>query len=100
MTQPPLIVGSYLSPYVRKVLVLLELKGVPYRVDAQRWPRLAAWIDTVLAELAFVRLAAFEMVAVRTPIAEQRAALLAAGAPLSERSLFRDEPVRGPMSRC
>ncbi|MGH8355096.1 MAG: glutathione S-transferase family protein, partial [Pseudomonas sp.] len=33
MAQPLLIVGSYLSPYVRKVLVLLEIKGVPYRID-------------------------------------------------------------------
>jgi len=28
-----LVVGSYLSPYVRKVLVCLDLKGVPYRID-------------------------------------------------------------------
>jgi hypothetical protein len=28
-----LIVGSYLSPYVRKVLVCLALKGVAYRID-------------------------------------------------------------------
>ena len=28
-----LIVGSYLSPYVRKVLVCLELKGLAYEVD-------------------------------------------------------------------
>jgi glutathione S-transferase len=27
------IVGSYLSPYVRKVLVVLDLKGVPYEID-------------------------------------------------------------------
>ena len=27
------IIGSYLSPYVRKVLVCLELKGVAYQVD-------------------------------------------------------------------
>jgi glutathione S-transferase len=27
------IVGSYLSPYVRKVLVCLDLKGVDYRID-------------------------------------------------------------------
>ena len=27
------IIGSYLSPYVRKVLVCLELKGVPYDID-------------------------------------------------------------------
>jgi len=30
---PTTIVGSYLSPYVRKVLVCLELKGVRYRID-------------------------------------------------------------------
>jgi glutathione S-transferase len=28
-----LVVGSYLSPYVRKVLVCLELKGLAYEVD-------------------------------------------------------------------
>jgi glutathione S-transferase len=27
------IIGSYISPYVRKVLVCLDLKNVPYRID-------------------------------------------------------------------
>jgi glutathione S-transferase len=27
------IIGSYISPYVRKVLVFLDLKGVPYEID-------------------------------------------------------------------
>jgi glutathione S-transferase len=27
------IIGSYLSPYVRKVLVCLDLKGIPYEID-------------------------------------------------------------------
>jgi len=31
--EPARIIGSYLSPYVRKVLVCLDLKGVPYRID-------------------------------------------------------------------
>jgi glutathione S-transferase len=31
--KPLLIVGSYLSPYVRKVLACLELKGIAYEVD-------------------------------------------------------------------
>jgi glutathione S-transferase len=31
--KPLLIVGSYLSPYVRKVLVCLELKGIAYEID-------------------------------------------------------------------
>jgi glutathione S-transferase len=33
MSEPVTIVGSYLSPYVRKVLVCLHVKGVPYRID-------------------------------------------------------------------
>jgi glutathione S-transferase len=32
-SEPIIIVGSYLSPYVRKVLVCLDLKGVEYRID-------------------------------------------------------------------
>lgn len=27
------IIGSYVSPYVRKVLVALDLKGIPYEID-------------------------------------------------------------------
>lgn len=27
------IVGSYISPYVRKVLVCLDIKGIPYEID-------------------------------------------------------------------
>ena len=33
MVTPAQIVGSYVSPYVRKVLVVLDLKGVPYEID-------------------------------------------------------------------
>lgn len=33
MSAPAQVVGSYLSPYVRKALVVLELKGVAYQVD-------------------------------------------------------------------
>jgi glutathione S-transferase len=31
--KPLLIIGSYLSPYVRKVLACLEVKGIAYEVD-------------------------------------------------------------------
>lgn len=31
--KPLLVVGSYLSPYVRKVLACLEIKGIAYEVD-------------------------------------------------------------------
>src|SRR5512146_2416296 len=33
MKQRVQIIGSYLSPYVRKVLVVLDLKGVAYEID-------------------------------------------------------------------
>jgi len=33
MTPPVHIVGSYISPYVRKVLVVLECKGIAYDID-------------------------------------------------------------------
>lgn len=33
MSQPVTIIGSYLSPYVRKVLVVLDVKGISYEID-------------------------------------------------------------------
>ena len=33
MQQPVTVIGSYVSPYVRKLLVCLQLKGIPYRID-------------------------------------------------------------------
>ena len=33
MREPVTILGNYLSPYVRKVLVCLQLKGMAYRID-------------------------------------------------------------------
>jgi glutathione S-transferase len=33
VSAPVTIIGSYVSPYVRKVLVALDLKGIPYRID-------------------------------------------------------------------
>jgi glutathione S-transferase len=33
MPTPVKIIGSYLSPYVRKVLAALHLKGIPYEID-------------------------------------------------------------------
>src|SRR6476660_6220652 len=33
MTQPLTVIGSYVSPYVRKVLACMNLKGLSYEVD-------------------------------------------------------------------
>src|SRR4029077_15775292 len=33
MSEPVRIIGSYASPYVRKVLVVLDQKDIPYEID-------------------------------------------------------------------
>ncbi len=33
MSHPVRIIGSYLSPFVRKVLVFLDQKGIPFQID-------------------------------------------------------------------
>src|SRR4030095_15176457 len=33
MRAPVRIIGRYVSPYVRKVLVVLDLKGIPFEID-------------------------------------------------------------------
>ncbi|WP_371232728.1 glutathione S-transferase family protein [Pseudomonas sp. QE6] len=70
-----------------------------YELDAQRWPKLAAMLDAAFALPAFQKLNPFERAIARTPILQQREALLAAGAPVSAISHMREQPVRGPMSR-
>ena len=70
-----------------------------YQVDATRWPRTAAFVARVLALPCFDALARFEQICTRTPIAQQRAALIAAGAPVSAQTLGRAEPVKGVLSK-
>ncbi|NMZ59554.1 glutathione S-transferase family protein [Pseudomonas nitroreducens] len=70
-----------------------------YQLDAQRWPKLAAMLEAAFALPAFEKLHLLERAIARTPILQQREALIAAGAPVSEVSHLREQPVRGPMSR-
>jgi glutathione S-transferase len=51
MSDKVTILGSYLSPYVRKVLVLLELKGVAYEID----PMVAFFGDERFSKLSPLR---------------------------------------------
>jgi len=67
------------------------------RVDAERWPVTAAFVDRVLAQPAFTRLQPFEERQVRTPIAQQREVLASMGAPLTAESVGGDAPRRGVM---
>jgi glutathione S-transferase len=54
-----------------------------YRVDAERWPRTAAFVDRAHGHDCFSKLVPFEKASMSVPPPQQRAALEAAGAPLS-----------------
>jgi glutathione S-transferase len=68
-----------------------------YQVDAERWPVTAQFVDRVLAQDCLVKLQPFETLMLRTPIPEQRAALAAAGAPVSAETVGGKVPRRGVM---
>lgn len=68
-----------------------------YKVDATRWPRTAGFVERVLAQECLAKLQPFEAVMLRTPIPEHRAALTAAGAPVSAETLGGSVPRRGVM---
>jgi glutathione S-transferase len=70
---------------------------VRFQIDAARWPRTSVWMDRSLATPPFARLAALEESILRTPIADQRGVLKAAGAPISAESFGVTTPRRGMM---
>jgi glutathione S-transferase len=70
---------------------------VRFQIDAQRWPRAAAWMARTLATPPFAKLAALEDAILRTPIAEQRDKLKSLGAPVSPETLAAANPRRGVM---
>ncbi|MBD8897884.1 glutathione S-transferase family protein [Rhodanobacter sp. DHG33] len=58
-----------------------------YTIDAARWPHTAALVERVQALPVMQKLARYEDCTLRLPLAEQRAALLAAGAPLTSETM-------------
>src|SRR5262249_30050427 len=68
---------------------------VRFQIDTARWPRTAAWMARTLASPPFAKLARLEDGVLRTPIAEQRAALERLGAPISAETYAGDAPRRG-----
>ncbi|KRE85797.1 glutathione S-transferase [Rhodanobacter sp. Soil772] len=69
---------------------------VRYTIDAERWPLMAALVAQVQALPAFQKLAGFEDCILRLPLAEQRGALITAGAPLTSDTLGTSAPRPGP----
>ena len=70
---------------------------VRFQIDGGRWPRAAAWMARTLASPPFAKLARLEDAILRTPVAEQRAALKGLGAPVSSETYAGDTPRRGIM---
>jgi glutathione S-transferase len=68
-----------------------------FRVDAERWPLLAAFVARSLAHRCFAALLPFEQAQLATNPQGRRAALLAAGAPLTAETLGTREPRAGVM---
>jgi glutathione S-transferase len=70
---------------------------VRFQIDSTRWPRAAAWMTRTLATPSFAKLAQLEDAILRTPIAQQRDALKALGAPVSGETYAGNAPRRGIM---
>ena len=68
-----------------------------FQIDAGRWPKAAAWMGRVLASAPFEKLAKLENAMIRTPIPQQREALKALGAPISDDTYAAPSPRRGIM---
>lgn len=64
---------------------------VGYAIDAARWPRTAAMVARTLGLAAFQTLARFEECSLRVRLPEQRAALIAAHAPVMRKTFGSDK---------
>jgi len=68
-----------------------------FEPDPERWPRVSAYVDRALAHDCFARFLPYEDVQRSTDPKARRAALLAAGAPLTAETLGTREPRKGVM---
>ncbi len=71
---------------------------VGYRIDGERWPKVARFVGDVLGEPVLQQLLGFEAIQMNASIQGRRQALLDAGARLTERSWAVREPRRGMMA--
>lgn len=66
-----------------------------HSIDAARWPKTASFVSRLLEHAGFAKLRPYEELLLRTPIANHRAALKDAGAPLAADTLGTTIPRRG-----
>jgi glutathione S-transferase len=69
-----------------------------YTIDAARWPATARFVAHAFDHPSFAKLRAFEELSARTPLPEQRDALIAAGAPIMAQTLGTSSPRRGVLA--
>ena len=70
---------------------------VRFQIDPARWPKTAGWMARTLASAPFQKLAKIEDAILRIPPIEQRAALIALGAPVAKETFGTTSPRRGVM---
>jgi glutathione S-transferase len=68
-----------------------------FTIDAERWPRSAAFVERVLSHAALARLRPLEEASLRVRPPRVREALAPLGAPLSPRTWGEERPRRGVM---
>jgi glutathione S-transferase len=66
-----------------------------FEFDTVRWPRTSTFVGRALAHPALAVLQVYEDLIMTTPIPERRQALLAAGAPLTPKTIAGHEPRKG-----
>jgi len=69
-----------------------------FSIDRERWPVAARFVERTLEQPSFAKLRPFEDLSIRTPVVEQRAALLAAGAPIAAQTLGTATPRPGVLA--
>jgi glutathione S-transferase len=68
-----------------------------FTVDADRWPKVARFVEAALGHAVFAKLLLFEDIQRGADIKGRRQALLDAGAPLTDETFGTREPRRGKM---
>jgi glutathione S-transferase len=71
---------------------------VDFAIDAARWPKAAGFVARVFAHPCLAGLLPFERVQIGADVKNRRAALIAAGAPLTAETLGTRQPVKGMMT--
>jgi len=89
--------GSLMTADVAIATFFRNAGFVRYTIDAQRWPLTSAYVNRVLDHDCLASLRPFEDICLKTPIAAQRDALHAAGAPISATTIGIDTPQLGIM---